>query len=48
MKAKTANKAFVFIFLVVVAGFFTTCFNEITEPVLTGSRALINQRSIKG
>jgi hypothetical protein len=46
MKTKTANKTFAFIFLLLCAGFFTGCFNAITEPVLTGAETLMDQRSI--
>ena len=46
MKAKTRSKAFFFIFLLLAAGFLTTCSNAI-EPTLTGEGISMNRRSAR-
>ena len=45
IKVKTPQTAFAVIFLLVCIGFFTTCSNEVTEPIRTGT--LMNQRSVR-
>jgi len=43
MKTYTYNKVFVFILALFTAGFFTACFNAVTESVFTDAGREINQ-----
>ena len=49
MKAKTRKKFFFFSFVLLAAGFFTTCSNAVTESaaLTEGAQIIMNRRSAR-